>query len=474
MKASEETPIMTKPTTTTVAQVPINKLHPDPENRDVGVDIELKKSIAAVGVTTALLIRDHPDKKGEYEIVAGERRWRAASAAKLTTVPCLLFTGTESERIVAQALENLQRKDLTPFEEGQMYVRAVEADLTIKDLAAKVGVSAAVVKRRIALLDLPEAAKEKVLTGEWSPTDAAALLPHAENKKLITWALNQDFNPTGHHSLPTAIEREAKARKAKAALALRKKALKAEGTYTTSQPWQHTLLTSLGFDVAKHAAEPCHGFRLYLNYNGEIVEEAICTDRARHRPDSLSGTELFTQPTKATPPRELSASQIAEQEAREKRQAARKKAHEKRTATIRGLKGAAVTDMLASMLVMDEIEYTGVDQELFELLGIEVPDSDEREVALWAYVNKSKANMRSAALAIAATRHHFNVGQYPEHQLALADQLRSAGWKPTKHDKEQLSEAEARLVANQAEAAAAEAEAVDEEALSEGEAIAAA
>jgi len=355
---------MTKPTTTTVTEVQITKVHPDPQNRNVSVDTELKKSIAQVGVKTPLLIRVHPSKPGHYEIVARERRWKASNAAKLTTVPCMLFDGSESERILTQALENFNRQDLTPFEEGEIFVRAIEADLTIKDLAAKLGISAAVVKRRMALLDLPPQARHKVLTGEWSPTDAAAVLAHIGNEPLMAWALKQRFNPSGHYSLPNAIAREAHTRETKTRLAQRTKALKAEGITIVKNPYGPNgsqTLTQLGLDAAEHATEPCHAIRIHMDYKNDIHETPICTEPQRHQPDSESGSQLLAKARNSGPaPRELTADEIAANAEREKQQARREKATAKRDATILEMTGAAATDMIATSFVVDAMVYDAI------------------------------------------------------------------------------------------------------------------
>jgi ParB/RepB/Spo0J family partition protein len=148
---------------TTVQTLPITGLVPSPTNprkHFAAADLaELAKNILEHGVLQPLLVRPLPD--GRHEIVAGERRYRAALEAKLAGVPCTIRNLSDVTAFEIQLVENLQRTDLTPIEEAEGFGAALQLTLdgkrvhTVETLAGRIGKDPAHIYRRLKLLDLP-------------------------------------------------------------------------------------------------------------------------------------------------------------------------------------------------------------------------------------------------------------------------------------------------------------------------------
>lgn len=157
---------------------------------------ELAESIAKQGVLQPLLVRSLPGGRvaeGKYEIVAGERRYRAALLAKIEEVPCIARTLSDEEALEIQVIENVQRDDLHPMEEAQGYGDLVRLfHHTQEDIAAKVGKSPAYIAQRMKLLELAPPARTMFLEGHLTPSTALiiARIPvadlHVKAAKEIT------------------------------------------------------------------------------------------------------------------------------------------------------------------------------------------------------------------------------------------------------------------------------------------------
>lgn len=162
-------------------RVPVHLLHPgkyQPRRRMADDEIgELADSIREKGVLSPLLVRDHPTKAGEFEIIAGERRWRAAQRAQVHDVPVLHRPLTDQEALELGLVENLQREDLSAIEEALGYQRLMnEFSHTQENLAKAVGKSRSHVANMLRLLNLPEPIRTMVEEGKLSAGHARALL----------------------------------------------------------------------------------------------------------------------------------------------------------------------------------------------------------------------------------------------------------------------------------------------------------
>ncbi|GGM28584.1 stage 0 sporulation protein J [Paraliobacillus quinghaiensis] len=143
---------------------------------------ELKESILEFGILQPLIVRE--SIKG-YEIVAGERRFRAAKEAGLETIPVIIKKLTDQKMMELALLENLQREDLTPIEEAQAYANLIkEFNLTQDDLAKKLGKSRPYIANLTRLLSLPPSISALINNGELSMGHGRAILGLKDKNKL--------------------------------------------------------------------------------------------------------------------------------------------------------------------------------------------------------------------------------------------------------------------------------------------------
>jgi ParB family chromosome partitioning protein len=168
-----------------IEQITPNPLQPrqffDEEKLD-----ELAASIREQGILQPLLVR----RKGNgYELVAGERRWRAALKAGLERVPALVRPVTDDEALQLALVENLQREDLNPIEEARAFRRLQdEFGLTQEEISAKVGRSRPAVTNSLRLLLLPEELQSEVAAGKLAAGQARALLALERDALIMTAA----------------------------------------------------------------------------------------------------------------------------------------------------------------------------------------------------------------------------------------------------------------------------------------------
>ncbi|MEO9188533.1 MAG: ParB/RepB/Spo0J family partition protein [Acetobacteraceae bacterium] len=177
-----------------VRAVPLDLLEPGPfqprGTMDEAALAELADSVRARGILQPLLARPHPGSPGRFQIIAGERRWRAAALAGLHEAPTLVRDFTDPDALAAALVENLQRQDLNALEEAEGYNRLIEEfGLTQERLAHAVGKSRAHVSNTLRLLNLPASIKAALHAGTVTAGHARALLAH----------------PTPDHALATVI-----------------------------------------------------------------------------------------------------------------------------------------------------------------------------------------------------------------------------------------------------------------------------
>ena len=159
--------------------LPIHKVEPNPDQPRRDFDEEelqaLADSIATHGVVQPLTVREMPN--GYYQIIAGERRWRAARLAGLSEVPAVVMEADDRKTMELALIENLQRQDLNPVEEAMGYQTLMEDyGLTQEDAAKQVGKSRPAVANALRLLNLPEKVLEMIRKGELTAGHARAVL----------------------------------------------------------------------------------------------------------------------------------------------------------------------------------------------------------------------------------------------------------------------------------------------------------
>ena len=148
---------------------------------------QLADSISAHGVLQPILVREIGGER--YQIIAGERRWRAAKMAGLSEIPAVVFDGDDMKAAEVSLIENIQREDLNPVEEAAGYGALIEKfDLTQDQVAKKVGKSRSAVANMLRLLDLPDEALEMLRIGEITAGHARALLGLDDEEEIMPLA----------------------------------------------------------------------------------------------------------------------------------------------------------------------------------------------------------------------------------------------------------------------------------------------
>jgi ParB family chromosome partitioning protein len=182
-----------KPQASGVTTLPISQLraNPDQPRQDFSDPeiAELAESIKALGVIQPILVRPQSSSNGAYQIVAGERRFRAAIRAGLSQVPVVIKDFTEKEVLEVALVENIQRQGLNPIEEALGYQKLVdEFSLTVSEVAERVGKDRATVANTTRLLKLPQLVQEMVRDGRISAGHAKAILTVKEPSAQINLA----------------------------------------------------------------------------------------------------------------------------------------------------------------------------------------------------------------------------------------------------------------------------------------------
>ncbi len=165
----------------------------------------LAQSIREKGVLQPLLVRRHPEAANAYEIIAGERRWRAAQMAQLHEIPVVIREFEDREALEIALVENIQRQDLSPLEEAEGYRRLMEEfGHTQERLAEAVGKSRSHVANMMRLLGLPDTVKELLAAGTLSAGHARALLNAADPAALAAEVVRRGLNVRATEKLAQA------------------------------------------------------------------------------------------------------------------------------------------------------------------------------------------------------------------------------------------------------------------------------
>jgi ParB family chromosome partitioning protein len=148
-----------------IRNVPVDRIEPNPENPrlsfEEGALDELAASIREHGVLQPILVR--PRGQGQFQLVAGERRWRAARQAGMDTIPALIEELDDDDALEIAIIENLQREDLSPLEEASIYERMIkEHGYSVRKLAQKLGKDKGYLENRLRLADAPPEVRELV------------------------------------------------------------------------------------------------------------------------------------------------------------------------------------------------------------------------------------------------------------------------------------------------------------------------
>jgi ParB family chromosome partitioning protein len=162
----------------TIVNIDVGKVTPNPRQPRTEFDqkslTELSESIKAQGIAQPVLVRL---RSGKYELVAGERRWRAARKAGLAVIPAIIKDFSDEESLEIALIENLQREDLNPMDESEAYVRlAEEFKVTQADIAKRVGKDRSTVANMMRLAELPKEIQLSIRKGQISVGHARSIL----------------------------------------------------------------------------------------------------------------------------------------------------------------------------------------------------------------------------------------------------------------------------------------------------------
>ena len=231
--------------------VPVEFLRPNPRNprkhfddRDLS---DLADSIRARGIIQPILVRTIRNVAGSYEIIAGERRWRAAQTAELTDVPVIVIEADDREALAFAIIENVQRADLNAIEEALGYERlAEEFDYSQSDLASLIGKSRSHVANTLRLLKLPAVIVDMVASGDISAGHARSLLafpdPEAVARRIVAEGLSvRDVEALAQHQAAASeSDTEASRRRGGQRATPESKALAAEFSRVLGLPVSHS------------------------------------------------------------------------------------------------------------------------------------------------------------------------------------------------------------------------------------------
>lgn len=170
-------------------RIPIESLRPNPHQprRSFGQEAldDLASSIREKGIIQPLIVRLDPENPGGYEIVAGERRWRAAQMASLHEVPVVLRDYTDTEVLEVAIIENIQRADLNAIDEAAGYRQLMDRfGHTQEQLGTALGKSRSHIANLMRLLTLPDDVQASVINGALTPGHARALIGHPKASEL--------------------------------------------------------------------------------------------------------------------------------------------------------------------------------------------------------------------------------------------------------------------------------------------------
>jgi ParB family chromosome partitioning protein len=173
-----------------VLEIPVNQIRRNPRQPRRAIDAapldELASSIAALGVVQPVIVRA---VEGAYELIAGERRWRAAQKAGFTVIPAIVRAASDVESLEIALVENVVRQQLNPVDEAYaLKVLLEDLGVTQESLAARVGKSRSAIANKVRLLDLPAAVQESMASGALSEGHGRALLGLSEKGKQIQLA----------------------------------------------------------------------------------------------------------------------------------------------------------------------------------------------------------------------------------------------------------------------------------------------
>jgi ParB/RepB/Spo0J family partition protein len=185
----------------------VSLIHPHPANvrESLGDLSELTESIHVHGILQPLVVQPHPRRAGHYQLLAGHRRYAAATAAGLDTVPVLVRHGVDDgQALELMLVENCQRRELGPMEKAEAMGALIHRGYTATTISRKTGLASSTVSYYLALLDLDDGSRDKVRTGELTAGAAVAAVRRTRKRTRTkagsgaSWQWEPDFLTDTH------------------------------------------------------------------------------------------------------------------------------------------------------------------------------------------------------------------------------------------------------------------------------------
>jgi len=426
---------MTTTTTTTSGDrtfidLDVTLIDPDPGNETRPVDRDFINSIRTHGVIEPILVVPHPDTKGRYLLVAGERRLTGATKAKLATIGAIIRTDLDqTARIELQTVENMQRSDLTPCQQARQLMRLTAVGHNVAKLAKAVGRSQNFVRERLRLAELPADAQTLVDAGEWTIEAGIAALALVDLPDALAELIERKPRNVAHavEQTLTKITFETEA------TALVQKAHD-NGITVLQLDDKYETLTSLAIEDKDHNGEPCHAVILQGGgLRGKARLVGVCTKIANHRKTGSSKIKTPTRPGLS--------------DAERKTRADKKEADTARLDAMTAIASGRLTKTAAHELIIEALlGSAGAEptKRACAILNIEPDETGgwkDHNGALRTYASATAANQLRAATVVAMIHHDnsYKSGWGTAGQR-WATWLKARGWTPTAHDRKLIKD----------------------------------
>lgn len=240
---------------------------------------DLANSIAEKGIIQPLIVRSHPSKENHFEIVAGERRWRAAQRAKVHQVPVVIKEFNDTEVLEIAIIENIQRADLNPVEEAAGYAQLMEKFGHTQDkLSQALGKSRSHIANTMRLLQLPPAVQGFLSEGQLSAGHARALITSDDAEKLAKQVISKGLSVRQTEALVKSASKSAEG-EAKPA------ARKASAKDADTRALEGDLSANLGMKVSIDHIGASGGGKITLTYSDLDQLDALCSLLSAGLPD---------------------------------------------------------------------------------------------------------------------------------------------------------------------------------------------
>ena len=244
----------------------------------------LADSIATYGVLQPIIVRESIAMEGTYEIIAGERRWRAAKMAGLSEIPAVIFTGDDLKAAQVALIENVQRENLNPVEEAMGYGALIERfGMTQEQVAKQVGKSRPAIANMLRLLELPDEVLELLRDGEISSGHARAILGLKNEENMVVLAKRTVEQNLSVREVEAAVKRMNDAAE-KALQPAEEKAADSQVKIHMKQ-LEHKATSALGRKV--RISRSSHKKVVELTYDDDADLEALLL--------SLCGNDIFAE-----------------------------------------------------------------------------------------------------------------------------------------------------------------------------------